>query len=195
VFGQRMPFSGRGLPLIFVPRALIGAMYAAFAVLTVLFAREQLARRERRETPLPWVGHLTLALAIVSYNLSYLFVSDLYALIMIATAVHSLQYHAISWRRNHGRYASQQDSDAQQRPSLLAVLSRRENVLGYAAVSVLVGATCASTETLWLGFIPFVIVLHHFYMDGYVWRSSLNPTLAADLGIPRRQPAPLRAVA
>jgi hypothetical protein len=75
---------------------------------------------------------------------------------------------------------------------LLAWLSRREHVLGYAAFSILFGATIASTETLWLGFIPFVVVLHHFYMDGYLWKSALNPTMGADLGIPRRAPAEAR---
>jgi hypothetical protein len=30
-------------------------------------------------------------------------------------------------------------------------------------------------------------------MDGYLWRSALNPTLAADLGIPRRDVTPQQA--
>jgi hypothetical protein len=185
VLGQRMPFSGLGLPEIPVPAPLVWAMYAGFACAALLFAGEQLGRLRRGENSLPLVAHLTLLLAIVSYNLSYLFVSDLYALIMIATAVHSLQYHAISWRRNHGRYAQGRGQLSQ--PTLLEMLSRRENVLTYAALSLVIGATIASTETLWLGFIPFVVVLHHFYMDGYVWKSALNPTLGADLGIPSRR--------
>jgi hypothetical protein len=187
VFGERMPFSGLGLPNIPIPHALIIAGYAAFASSALLFVREQVGRARRGEPTLPWIAHATVWLAVTSYNLSYLFVSDLYALIMIATTMHSLQYHAISWRRNHGRYA--REAEAEQRPTLLEKLSRRENVLGYAALALVIGASIASTETLWLGFIPFVVVLHHFYMDGYVWRSALNPTLAADLGIPRRAAA------
>jgi hypothetical protein len=186
VFGQRMPFSGLGLPDIPVPPLLIAAMYTGFACAAVLFVREQLARLRQGERTLPWIAQLTVLLAVVSYNLSYLLVSDLYALIMIAAAVHSLQYHAISWRRNHGRFA--RASAEPGRPLLLAWASRREHVLGYAALSIALGATIASTETLWLGFIPFVVVLHHFYMDGYLWKSSLNPTLAADLGLPSRTP-------
>lgn len=192
VFGERMPFSGLGLPELPVPRALIAAMYTAFVCAALLFAREQAARARRGEPILPWVALLTISLAVTSYNLSYLFVSDLYALIMIATTMHSLQYHAISWRRNHGRFARATDGD--RRSTLLETLSRRENVLRYAALALVTGAAIASTETLWLGFIPFVIVLHHFYMDGYVWRSALNPTLSSDLGIPAREPAAGRAV-
>lgn len=190
VFGERMPFSGLGLPELPVPGALVATMYAGMVATFVLFVREQLARRARRESTLPWVVHLTLALAVVSYNLSYLFVSDLYALIMIATTMHSFQYHAISWRRNHERFARAEA----ERGRFLAVLSRKENLLGYVALVVLIGAALASTETLLLGFIPFVIVLHHFYMDGYVWRSSLNPTLAHDLGMVRREPSAARGV-
>jgi hypothetical protein len=187
LFGQRMPFSGLGLPDIPVPPQLVAAAYTGFACVVVLYIGEQVGRQRRGERTLPWVAQLTVLLAVVSYNLSYLFVSDLYALVMIAAAVHSLQYHAISWRRNHGRFA--RESAESGRPLLLSWLSRREHVLGYAAFSILVGSAIASTETLWLGFIPFVVVLHHFYMDGYLWKSSLNPTLAADLGIPRRAPA------
>ncbi len=182
LFGQRMPFSGLGLPDLPVPRPLVVAMYAAAVVAGVLFAREQLKRRARAEQGLPWIVYATLGLALVSYNLSYLFVEDLYALIMIAAAVHSLQYHAISWRRNHERFARAEA----ERSTFLAILSRKQNVLWYFAVMILFGATVASTETMWLGYLPFVIVLHHFYMDGYVWRSALNPTLAADLGMAPR---------
>jgi hypothetical protein len=183
VFGQRMPFSGLGLPDIPVPSALVIAMYFGFACALLLFAREQLARRRAGESVMPAIVHTTLLLAIVSYNLSYLFVSDLYALIMIATAVHSFQYHVICWRRNHGRFM--RNPGTAEKTSLLAVLSKKENLWAYAALVVVVGAALANTETLLLGFIPFVLVLHHFYMDGYIWRSSLNPTLAADLGIAR----------
>lgn len=187
LFGQRMPFSGLGLPQIPVPAQLIAAMYAGFACVAVLYVREQLGRQRRGEATLPWIAQLTVLLAVASYNLSYLLVSDLYALIMIAAAVHSLQYHAICWRRHHGRFA-QANTDAG-RPLLLAWLSRREHLLLYAGFSILFGAAVASTETVWLGFIPFVVVLHHFYMDGFLWKSTLNPSMAADLGIPRRASA------
>lgn len=181
VFGQRMPFSGLGLPDIPVPAPLVMISYGAFAVCALLFVREQTRLHLSGRPVLPGIAVATLALAVVSYNLSYLFVSDLYALIMIATAVHSFQYHAICWRRNHGRFA--RVTAEGEPPSLLATLSHKRNVWAYAGLVILVGAALANTELLWLGFIPFVLVLHHFYMDGYLWRSSLNPTLAADLGL------------
>jgi hypothetical protein len=187
VFGERLSFSGLGLPNIPVPRALIVAMYCAFACVLFLFVSEQRARQRAGAAVLPPIVHATLLLAIVSYNLSYLFVSDLYALILIATTVHSFQYHAICWRRNYGRFA--RDPAAPGKPLLLGMLSQKKNLWAYAALVVVTGAALANTDTLWFGFIPFVLVLHHFYMDGYIWRSSLNPTLAADLGIARTRVA------
>lgn len=187
VFGRRMPFSGLGLPNIPVPHVLVVAMYCAFACALLLFLREQRARRRAAEPLLPPIVHAILFLAIVSYNLSYLLVSDLYALILIATSVHSFQYHVICWRRNHGHFA--RNIEAPGKPLLLARLSQKRNLWAYTALVVVTGAALANTEWFWLGFIPFVVVLHHFYMDGYIWRSSLNPTLASDLGIARRASA------
>jgi hypothetical protein len=31
------------------------------------------------------------------------------------------------------------------------------------------------------------MVLHHFYMDGFVWKGKRNPALPIDLGITQRK--------
>ena len=60
-------------------------------------------------------AQLTLSsIAILSYNASYLLVTDLYALILIAATVHSLQYHVISLARNNGRIANQTEKELRQ---------------------------------------------------------------------------------
>jgi hypothetical protein len=155
-------------------------MYTAFGCATVLFCIQQLRRLRRpNEPPLPLIALATIGVAVASYNLAYLLVSDLYALILIATTVHSLQYHVISWRRNRGRFSR----DLGPGGSLLRLFADRNSPLLYAAFFVAVGSVLASLETVLLGFFPLVFVLQHFYLDRYLWRSSLNPTLAADLGI------------
>jgi hypothetical protein len=191
VLGRRMPFSGLGLPAVPVPNGLLVAFYTAASACAIAFVYEQLSLRRSGQTILPRMSFGTITLAIVSYNLSYLLVSDLYALIMMATTLHSLQYHVISWRRCYGRFAREPGTDGS---SLLEFLSRKGHAWFYAATVILVGATLASSETFLLGAVPLVLALQHFYLDGYMWRSALNPTLALDLGIARAGASPQRPV-
>jgi hypothetical protein len=157
--------------------------YLAFAYsLWRLVSNERIIVRAGDEG-LPGMAVMTMAVAIMSYNVSYLIVTDLYALILIATSVHSLQYHLISWRRNYGRfYTGDCYAEAASQP-LLARLSRRHGFGWYALFFLMAGAVLAHAETMLLGIVPLTFVFQHFYMDGILWKGKRNPTLAMDLGL------------
>lgn len=190
IFGDRLPFSNLTVPTPPIPVVLVVAVYAAFAVMLVRFVREQAGIASAGGKALPWIAIATLASAVVSYNLSYLIVDDLYALILIATTVHSLQYHVISWARNNARF-ERPDVPREDRRLLLARLSARRALPYYALFFGVAGVLLAAFETRLLGIVPLTIVLHHFYFDGVVWKGSKNPDLARYLAIvpPSRAPA------
>jgi hypothetical protein len=209
VFGYRLPFSDLKVPTPPIPWLVVVAGYAFFAVALAVFVRQQWRLRRSStpgERPLPAMALATMISAVVSYNLSYLLVSDLFALILIATTTHSLQYHVISWTRNNSRFGAQQDlaqqdlgSDqeagqpgesarpraAGQRPPLLARLSRRRALPAYIAFFAVLGIITGRIDMVLLGVIPLSLVLHHFYLDGVVWKNKTNPELAYELGIVR----------
>ncbi|WP_406271389.1 hypothetical protein OH799_30635 [Nocardia sp. NBC_00881] len=181
VLGHRLPFSDLRVPTPPIPLPLVLAGFGVAAVLIGLFVREQVLLHRSGGRALPAMSWATFGLAVVSYNLSYLLVSDLFALILIATTTHSLQYHLINWTRNNTRF--QLSADPKERKLLLARLSSRRAlplyVLGFAAVGIVTG----QLDTILLGVIPLTFVFHHFYMDGALWKSKGNPELAYDLGI------------
>ena len=202
IFGYRLPFSDLKVPTPPIPWLVVAAGYAFFAVTLAIFVRQQWRLRRSPapgERPLPAMALATMISAIVSYNLSYLLVSDLFALILIATTTHSLQYHVISWTRNNTRFGAEAAAPAGpaesaapaepgKRAPLLAWLSRRRAVPAYIAFFVAAGVITGQIDMVLLGVIPLTFVLHHFYLDGVVWKNKTNPELAYELGIVR--PAP-----
>ena len=175
VGGRHLPFSGLSLPLPPIPAPLVWMAYAAAAVAVAVFVREQVRRWRAGPATLPPVALLTIGVAIAFYNGSYLLLSDPYALTLIATTFHSLQYHLISWARNRGASA---DPD-----EVLARLSRPRALLALAAVLVVPGVLLSAGEFVFLGVLPFTVVLHHFYLDGVLWKPRTNPGLAAALSL------------
>jgi hypothetical protein len=205
VFGYRLPFSDLKVPTPPIPWLVVAAAYAFFAVALAIFVRQQWRLRRSSipgERPLPSMALATMVSAVVSYNVSYLLVSDLFALILIATTTHSLQYHVINWTRNNSRFGAQQDLGSDQesaqpgesgqprvadgRPLLLARLSRRRALSAYIAFFAVLGIITGQIDMVLLGVIPLSLVLHHFYLDGVVWKNKTNPELAYELGIVRR---------
>jgi hypothetical protein len=175
VGGRRLPFSGLSVPLPPIPPVFVWAAYAVAAVAVAVFVREQVRRWRAGSPTLPAVALLTIGVAIAFYNGSYLLLSDPYALTLIATTFHSLQYHLISWARNRGAGG---DPD-----EVLVRLSRPRALLALAVVLIVPGVLLSFGEFVLLGVLPFTVVLHHFYLDGVLWKPARNPGLAAALSL------------
>lgn len=182
VLGHRLPFSNLSVPVPPIPDALVIAGFLGAAVLLALAVWEQIGLRRAGERTLPAMSVATFVIAALSYNLSYLLVSDLFALILIATTTHSLQYHLINWTRNNTRFAHT-DNPAEKK-LLLARLSTRKALPLYIAFFGILGILAGQLDTIIFA-VPLTFVLHHFYMDGALWKSKGNPELAHDLGIVR----------
>lgn len=182
VFGHRLPFSNLSVPVPPIPGVLVFAAFAVAAVLCAMAFWEQVKLRRAGQTTLPAMAITTIVIAVLSYNLSYLLVSDLFALILIATTTHSLQYHLINWTRNNTRFATSDDPNEQK--LLLAKLSKRKALPLYAASLAGLGILAGQLDTVIFA-VPLMFVLHHFYLDGALWKSKGNPELAHDLGIVR----------
>jgi hypothetical protein len=181
VFGTRMPFSGVELWVPRLPQAALVALYVVAAAATAMLIARQVRAHSDHER-IPGAALATLAVAVCSYNIAYFAVDDLWATILIATSVHSLQYHVLCWLRNNRRFEQQLAPNAARREKLLSALSQRNALLRYAGVLMLLGAACMATETIALGVIPLTLVLHHFFLDGIVWKRARNPGLGRLLG-------------
>lgn len=182
VFGKRLPFSNLSVPVPPVPKLIVIAGFIVAVVCLALAVIEQLQLKRDGQRTLPAMAVATFVVAALSYNLSYLLVSDLFALILIATTTHSLQYHLINWTRNNTRFAHSKNSE--EKKLLLARLSTRKALPLYIAFLAGLGVLAGQLDTIIFA-VPLTFVLHHFYMDGALWKSKKNPELAYDLGIIR----------
>jgi hypothetical protein len=180
-FGRRLPFSNLTVPAPPMPSSVVALAYLLFAGATLLLIREQWTRRRRGEITMSTGAAANLILAVASYNIAYGLVSNLYASLLIASSVHSLQYHAICWSYNHRRMAALADPDSS--APLLAFISRRESVPVYIGFILALGGVCAGLQLVANGLLPLIIVLHHFYFDGIIWRSAVNADLKVGLGL------------
>jgi hypothetical protein len=182
VLGHRLPFSNLSVPVPPIPGAVVIAAFGCAAVLLLVAVIEQVNLKRGGRRSLPAMSIATFVIAALSYNLSYLLVSDLFALILIATTTHSLQYHLINWTRNNTRFAHPENPD--DKKLLLARLSTRKALPLYIAFFAGLGVLAGQLDTIIFA-VPLTFVLHHFYMDGSLWKSKSNPELAYDLGIVR----------
>jgi hypothetical protein len=182
LWGRELPFSGMSFPAPPVPHAVVVLCYVFFAAYSLIAIVEQisLARKGEKTLPLATIGNL--GLAIVSFNVAYVFVSSLYATILIASAVHSFQYHALCWCYNHRRSTElpQPDSGAAR---LLTFLSQKQTIPLYVGFILSLGGAVALLDLFASGLIPLIIVLHHFYFDSLIWKPSSNPNLKVGLGL------------
>lgn len=181
VFGYRLPFSNLSVPTPPIPFVVVAGGFLVAGVLVGLLVVEQLRPRRSGVTSLPAMSWATFAIAVASYNLSYLLVSDLFALILIATTTHSLQYHLINWTRNNARF--ELSAQLREKKLLLARLSSRRALPLYVLCFAVIGIVAGKLDTFLLGVVPLTFVFHHFYMDGAMWKSKTNPELAYELRI------------
>jgi hypothetical protein len=181
IFEMQLPFSGMSVPVPPVAPSAVVLAYIFFGSALVLFVVDQV-RAARLKQALPFSALASLASAIFCYNFAYIFVDDLFAVILIATAVHSLQYHTLCWVRNNRKFSGKSVLEYQGRTKLLVLLSQKRAFPLYGAALIGLGGLCALLESVAYS-IPLIIILHHFYLDGIIWKSQRNPALLKDLGL------------
>lgn len=180
VFGHPLPFSNLRIPTPPIPWPLVALAYLAALICIAQVVRQQL----RQEAP-PWPSLALVGTAILTYNIAYLAFTDLYTMVLTATAAHALQYHAICWlflNGKHGRAGTEKPA-APLGLRFLRTVTAPGNLAIYAGSLLLMGALIAGTEFLMLGTLPLILVLHHFFMDGIIWKSRRNPQIGSHLGL------------
>lgn len=172
VFGHPLPFTGLEIPTADIPLALVAISYSLFFV-SVIFTLRTFFSLEQRIRRCSYLMLLTVASFCAMYNLSYVFVEDLYALILIATSIHAAQYHLIvcSYQKRKAMRLLTHHNSNDRRSYLNAYLTSKHLFLLFMCL-VLTSLIILSFEFVWSGIIPVAIVLHHFFMDGLIWKSS-----------------------
>lgn len=177
LFGDKLPFANLRVPTPPLPDGIAAVAYALFALAIAHFVwREARAARTHAQT-LPRFVWLMLAVSLALYNLAYLFVSDLYALILIGTSIHAIQYHLVcvsTVKAVLPRAETPADSSPLLR-WLHAGVARISGTRYHALVLIGVGLVVLSTEIPSLGIVPLIVVLHHFYLDGVIWKRKAHP--------------------
>jgi hypothetical protein len=177
LFGRKLPFSGMTIPAPPIPETMIVICYALalLACVTAVWEQVVLAKAGQKTIPLATVANI--ALAVASYNFAYLVVRNLYATILVASAVHSFQYHAICWGYNHRKASGNKLGET----TVLGFLSQRRSVPVYIGVVLVLGASLALLDMVQSGILALIIVFHHFYFDGIIWKNTKNANLKAGL--------------
>lgn len=171
-FGQPLPFANIVVPTPALGPAWAWAAYALFAVALLRLIVQQVAQR-RAGHGLPGFVLVMLGGALGLYNIAYLLVGDLYALILIGTSIHALQYHLVC-----ASTVLQGLERSAQQPPVGGVLGRghrlvrhmREQRWLWVASLGLTSLLVLSLELPSAGLVPLIVVLHHFYLDGVIWK-------------------------
>lgn len=150
-----------------------------------------LAAGLRRRAPLPWTGLLAYAVSIYLW-LALLHVSPVW--LLLVPVFHSLQYLPVVWRFEANRASAAPDAREPVRTPLLARLFRQRwqlRVAGFVAIGIVLGFVMfwalpvamqvalarpqlADQALAWL-FVAWVFFnIHHYAIDGVIWRSG-NP--------------------
>lgn len=172
LFGNTLPFSGLTVYASDLPQWTAWAAYAVFAVVAVRFMIKE-GRDASRNQALPRFVWIMLALSLALYDAAYLLVGDLYALILIGTSVHAIQYHLVCVSTVKTRLAGAEAASAD--ASLLGWFHRRVQSLGnhplyWVGTLFIASSLVMATEFPTLGIVPLILVLHHFYLDGVIWK-------------------------
>ncbi|MES2677411.1 MAG: hypothetical protein V4612_03750 [Pseudomonadota bacterium] len=162
VFEKQLPFSNLVIPTPNLPIESSYVLYALFFMFLFLFFLEQ-KKLSLSKKQLPLIVIVMNLLTVSTYNIGYLYTQDLYALILIATSMHALQYHFICFNYQQRRQKENTDK-------LRIRIITKKDLLTYFAGLMICGIFVSSSELMFSGAIPLIIVLHHFYMDGVIWR-------------------------
>lgn len=172
LLGNTLPFSDLMVYTPPMPHWMPWLAYAVFAACTMHFLQREWQGAKRGET-LPRFVWVMLAVSLALYNAAYLLVSDLYALILIGTSVHAIQYHLVCVSTVLAILPrAKTPSDA---PFTLRWLHTRVQGFGrhpayWGGALFVASLLVLATEFPSLGVVPLILVLHHFYLDGVIWK-------------------------
>ncbi|WP_248800427.1 hypothetical protein [Pseudomonas sp. MWU13-2105] len=172
LFGQALPFANISIPTPPLDPLWSALAYAVFACVTLRFIARQWRQGQRGEA-LPRFVLVMLAVSLGLYNAAYLLVGDLYALILIGTSIHALQYHLVCTSTVQAglRRTREQPVPA----GLLGAGHRWVRQMGerpwiWFASLGMASLLVLSLEMPSVGLLPLIVVLHHFYLDGVIWK-------------------------
>lgn len=176
LFGDKLPFANLVVPTPPVAAWCALAAYGVFAIAIIHFMRRQWHDRRAQGKTLPRFVLLMLAVSLALYNAAYLFVSDLYALILIGTSIHAIQYHlvCVSTVKAVLPHAQTPPDSAASLKWLHGVVVRISATPRLWMVLIGAGLVVLMTEIPTLGILPLILVLHHFYLDGVIWKRKAS---------------------
>lgn len=172
LFGNRLPFANMAIPTLPMPAWMSAAAYVLFGLAIAHFIWREWRGAATGARQLPRFVWVMLAVSLALYNAAYLFVSDLYALILIGTSIHAIQYHLVCVSTVKAVIPHAQ-IPAGSSPVLTGLHAL---VVGFSATTKLwltligVSLVILALEIPTLGILPLIIVLHHFYLDGVIWK-------------------------
>ena len=173
-FGIPLPFSGLVIDLPTVSIKLVEVSYILFSAAAVALIWQQLQLRVKKQSMLPSILMWMIPVVIASYNMAYIMLPDLYSVLLVSTSIHALQYHLICWAYNKGKYKLDPLTSSRSQ-KMVASLLQPKKAFFYFLVLIVGGWACSLSEFFMSGLIPLTLVLHHFYLDGIVWRTQTNP--------------------
>ena len=172
LFGDKLPFANMVVPTPPVAEWVALVAYAGFALAIANFVWREWRDKRRHGKTLPHFVWVMLAVSLALYNAAYLFVSDLYALILIGTSIHAIQYHLVCVSTVKAVLPHAQTPPDSSAPLkwLHGVVARISATPRLWMVLIGVGMVVLMTEIPTLGILPLILVLHHFYLDGVIWK-------------------------
>jgi hypothetical protein len=176
LFGDKLPFAEMVIPTPPIANWAAMVAYAVFAVAIGNFVWREWRNKQDHEQSLSRFVWLMLIVSLSLYNIAYLFVSDLYALILIGTSIHAIQYHlvCVSTVKAVLPIAHTPPESSGSVRWLHSMVVRISATPRLWMVLIGVGVVVLMTEVPSLGIVPLVLALHHFYLDGVIWKRKAS---------------------
>lgn len=171
-FGNTMPFSDLSVYTPPIPSWSVWLAYAIFLSAAIRYVWREWADA-RRGQALPWFVWVMIGISLALYNVAYLMIQDLYALILIGTSMHVFQYHLVCVATVKAKLPFAEMPPDASRVLLwfherVKAISR--NPWYWAGTLFISSLLVAATEFPTLGIVLLIFVLHHFYLDGVIWK-------------------------
>lgn len=161
-----------------IPNWVPFIIYIAFFFLLVNFILTEIKARKESK------GYNTTVYSIISYtivlyNVFFIFESNLLIFLLISTVLHAVQYHLVAGNKTIAVLACE-DEDNRKITTWLRGGVRRivSNKVSWSLVVIFVSSLVFLSNEVSYGVIPLTWAMHHFYIDGVVWKTRKKKGVA-----------------
>lgn len=161
---------------IITPRISIIIPYLLYFLTVIFLLHNFYVQFIVRRWKIPMISNYIMIYALAQYNLFFFFEKDLLIFLIFSTLIHAIQYHLIAGSKTLNfvqNYQNNSSSKLTKGQKFVAFIV--SNPIVWSVFVILVSLLVFLGNPISYGVIPLTWAMHHFYLDGVIWkRKRLN---------------------